>query len=723
MKKQPIFVILLLLLLLSNVTFAQNVTISSPHKPQPIPSKPSLGIKLAAEKSGERVYYTTTQWSQLSNIKKTEINKIGVLLTQGKENFLISLNELPNWVDWNTAQIISANQMPSKAQWQIIKQNKNKINDALTIFGGGNINKRRWWNSGEICSWTVMLYDGTEYDNASPRDDKAGVWLATNDIENGFNEVIVHKADDEEYDYVGSGPSWEGHDCLQIVGLRNKYGFVDTTGKVVIPIKFDDVDGGSPKKEYNNNWSGDGLMSVCINSKWGYINGNGKVVVPIVYDKVDSRCYVPSDNFHPGITRVWKDGLVGGINHIGEFLLSLEYDEIEDYYKKDLFFVKKDNKYGFFNTKYQLIIPFKYDFTSGFNGKEELCAVGINGKYGYIDKSGNEVIPLAYDFAAPFYNGLAAVVKNNKLGYINHSGEIVIPLKYEVEYTSYQYDNFTKECRKDISLGCDFEYSPYITFVKSSNGKFGIINRNGELIVDYIYDDIRSAGTDGFKCIVNGNPVYIDIAGNEYQTEEARSEKSTEKMANQGYVNAQLRLGRKYLSARNYELAHEWLLKAVAQGSIDAVKEIADGYEKRGEYKLAYDWYLKAVESGDIESLLDIGDLFFYKKGLEVSYSKATEWYLKYLESSDRLEFNNNSHCFYNLGYMHYYGGNGIQVSYAKALDYFEKSIAHDAKYFIGWMYEHGQGVDKNSIKAIEYYKACKGKRDSEARIKALENH
>lgn len=99
-------------------------------------------------------------------------------------------------------------------------------------------------------------------------------------------------------------------------------------------------------------------MSVCINSKWGYINGNGKVVVPIIYDKVDKRCYVPSDNFHLGITRVWKDGFVGGINHIEEFLLSLEYDEIEDYYKKDLFFVKKDNKYGFFNAKYQLVIPF-----------------------------------------------------------------------------------------------------------------------------------------------------------------------------------------------------------------------------------------------------------------------------------------------------------------------------------------------------------------------------
>lgn len=81
----------------------------------------------------------------------------------------------------------------------------------------------------------------------------------------------------------------------------------------------------------------------------------------------------------------------------------------------------------------------------------------------------------------------------------------------------------------------------------------------------------------------------------------------------------------------------------------------------------------------------DIGDLFFNKEGLEISYSKSAEWYFKYLESSNHLEYNNKSNCFYILGYMYYYGGNGIQVSYAKALDYFEKSISHDAKCFIGW--------------------------------------
>lgn len=527
----------------------------------------------------------------------------------------------------------------------------------------------------------------------------------------------IQKTDDEEYDYVGSGPYWEGDDCLQIVGLRNKYGFVDTTGKVVIPIKFDDVDGGSPKKKFTNNWSGDGLMSVCINNKWGFIDRNGKIVIPLIYDKVDSRCYSPKYS-RPGITRVWKDGLVGGVNYTGTVLLPVEYQVIEDNYKKDLFFVKKDNKYGFYNAEYELVLPCKYDFTSGFNENEELCAVGVNGKYGYIDKAGDEVIPLVYDFAGPFCNGLAAVVKDGKLGYINKLGEQIIPLKYDVEYAFVHYYG-SDDYRKALYLGCGFDCSPHITFVKSYNGKFGIINRNGELIVDYRYDRIKSAGSSGFTCQMGENLVYVDIAGNEYQTEEERSEKSTEKMASQGYVDAQYELGCKYLRDKNYELAHEWLLKAVAQGSIDAVKEIAYGYEKRGEYQLAYDWYLKAVASGDVESLRAIGDLFFYNDGLEVSYSKAMEWYSKYVESPDEVAINKNV-CLYQIGQIYYYGGYGVSKSYSTAFDFYMRSSIRPALYSIGWMYEHGQGVVKDNMKALEYYKACKGEKDADERIKNL---
>lgn len=583
----------------------------------------------------------------------------------------------------------------------------------------------------------------------------------------------IQKAEGEEYDFVGNKPLFE--EQLQAVRLRGKYGFIDITGKVVIPIKFDNIEGGAPDRGYANVWTGDDLMSICINKKWGYINKEGKVVIPPIYDKVD-----PTVKDGYSFARVWKDGLVGGIDYNGEFLLPMQYQEIEErvYYVDLPFYAKKDNKYGFLNSDYSLLIPFKYDYVSKYwYSDERLCKVGINGKYGYIDVSGNEIIPLTYDSADSFSYGLAAVSRNGNYGYIDVSGSEIIPLIYDSagsfsdglaavsrngkygyidmsgnEIVPLIYDsaasfrNGLAAVTEDGKMGFInkvgtviiplmegieeswdswmFGSSQYIAFVKSvTNQKYGIINRKGELIVDYKYDGIRSWSSSGkFTCAIGKDLVYIDAAGNEYQTEKEMDKKSDEIMAKQGYVRY---VDWDFLRRENKELAYELLLKVVERGGIDAVRAlriIADGYEKRGEYKLAYDWYLKAVESGDIESLGSIGDLFFYKKGLEVSYSKAVEWYLKYLESSDYLEYNNNSLCFYHLGYMYYYGGYGIPSSYLKALEYFQKSTMNEAKYYLGWMYEHGQGVDVDNVKAIKYYKASRGERDAEERIVKLSN-
>ena len=78
----------------------------------------------------------------------------------------------------------------------------------------------------------------------------------------------IQKVDGEEYDFVGHKPTKEGH--LQAVRLRGKYGFIDITGRVVIPIKFDNIEDGAPDRGYANVWTDDELMSICINKKWGW---------------------------------------------------------------------------------------------------------------------------------------------------------------------------------------------------------------------------------------------------------------------------------------------------------------------------------------------------------------------------------------------------------------------------------------------------------------------
>lgn len=61
-----------------------------------------------------------------------------------------------------------------------------------------------------------------------------------------------------------------------VVPKRNasgKYGFIDKSGKEVVPFKYDDAG-------YNFE---DGIIKVKLNAKYGFIDETGKVVIPISF--------------------------------------------------------------------------------------------------------------------------------------------------------------------------------------------------------------------------------------------------------------------------------------------------------------------------------------------------------------------------------------------------------------------------------------------------------
>jgi len=93
-----------------------------------------------------------------------------------------------------------------------------------------------------------------------------------------------------KYDYL-NGYS----DGLAAVRLDDKWGFVDTTGRLVVPIKYDR----GPSDVWNNTETyynegprfTNGLARVSVTSngitKFGYIDTTGKEVVPLIYDAAD----------------------------------------------------------------------------------------------------------------------------------------------------------------------------------------------------------------------------------------------------------------------------------------------------------------------------------------------------------------------------------------------------------------------------------------------------
>lgn len=113
--------------------------------------------------------------------------------------------------------------------------------------------------------------------------------------------------------------------------MNGKYGFIDKSGTLVIPYKYDLV------SEFS-----EGLAPVKLNEKWGLINKNGTEVAPCKYDD----CIPPILSSFEGIV------------------------------------VRIGNKYGVTDKNGKEVIPCKYDDITGFS--EGLSAVKLNENGGIL---------------------------------------------------------------------------------------------------------------------------------------------------------------------------------------------------------------------------------------------------------------------------------------------------------------------------------------------------
>ena len=200
------------------------------------------------------------------------------------------------------------------------------------------------------------------------------------------------------------------------VDYSDKWGFIDQTGKEVIPLIYDDVD---------HNFL-EGLVAVEKDDKWGFVDQTGKEVIPLIYDF--------AGRFSDGLAVVKKDGKYGFIDRTGKEVIpiSLIYDYVS-HFSEGLAAVSKDGKYGYIDRTGKEVIPFIYDYANSFSDGLAIVQVRVKKRdtYGVIDRTGKEVIPLIYDYVYDFKDGLAEVKNRTKYGYIDQTGKEVIPSIYQ----------------------------------------------------------------------------------------------------------------------------------------------------------------------------------------------------------------------------------------------------------------------------------------------------
>lgn len=305
-----------------------------------------------------------------------------------------------------------------------------------------------------------------------------GMAVVKKDGKRGFINTKGELAIPCQYDYVGSfSESWAN------VKKDDKWGFVNTNGELVIPCQYDGT----------GSFSG-GMARVEQDDKEGFININGELIVQCEYRQVYS--------FSEGLAAVQKDGKWGFINTKGQLVIPCQYINAFDGFSEGLVPVdkkieKSTYEYVFINTNGEVAISGQFDFAKSFS--EGLAGVKKDGKWGFINTKGELIIPYQFDdFVHSFNEGLAIVKNNDKCGFINTKGELVVPC---------QYDNLYPMTKEGVALAIFNDESTgkklygYVdakgnsTFTKSEIEKIMALQQDGTNKYDWLQGTWECEGT------------------------------------------------------------------------------------------------------------------------------------------------------------------------------------------------------------------------------------
>lgn len=240
-----------------------------------------------------------------------------------------------------------------------------------------------------------------------------------------------------------------------------------------------------------------GLAAVCQGKKWGFINTKGKVIIPIKYDEV-IEFY---DGY--GIAKTGEKWFI--LNAKGEefSVESTDIDNIKGFSEGLTPFKSKGKLFGFIGTDGKIAIPAQFEsvgyFTNGL-----AWAKTVDGQLGYINTRGEWIIKPQFAVGKDFDNisGLARIKQADKWAYVNKSGEIIHINDTEVWGDFHEglaegkkngqkgfYDNKGKwviEPQFDEARNFKNGYAS----VKKGD-KWGVIDKEGKWVIQPVFSSIR----------------------------------------------------------------------------------------------------------------------------------------------------------------------------------------------------------------------------------------
>jgi hypothetical protein len=239
----------------------------------------------------------------------------------------------------------------------------------------------------------------------------------------------------------------------------------------------------SPDDHFKSDPFSEGLLRVYHDFRWGYRDSSGKMVIPAQFEDAapfrEHRAAVVEFISNHGF-------LAGYIDPSGKMVIPPRFRKARSF-SEGLAPVEvgrgERSRWGFIDLTGKMVIPARFSNADEFS--EGLAGVSRGHKYGYISHAGKFVVPPQFQSADPFSNGRGRVGAHSKFGYVDKTGKMVIPSRY-VDANDFSEGRaavfICHDCRnQEVDLG-----------VSDALGRWGYIDTTGKLVIPARYTEAKN---------------------------------------------------------------------------------------------------------------------------------------------------------------------------------------------------------------------------------------
>lgn len=427
----------------------------------------------------------------------------------------------------------------------------------------GKIVRKSYFTSYKDNKWGVIDSEGNNVIYPSYQEmivipnSKTGVFICTYDINYETGEYKTKALNEKNEEIFTQYSKIEAVQNMDTVGNLSydqnvlkvqkdeKYGLINFSGKEIIPADYEEITAISGIEN---------SFKVKKDEKYGIVDNEGKIIVEPKYVDID---ILGKDNKSGFIVKD-DTGKYGIIDYSNNEILEIKYDTIEKVYGNDLYVVTENGKQKLVNKENSDVLTSGFDSIKQILSNQENAVIFVkSNKYGVMNLSGEIVINAEYDDLKEAKTGIFIAKKSDKYGIIDIENQEKLAFEYtsivynekadiymlednnlnsnilnsnlETKLTGmlielnenkgylklrindeYKYYNFKFEEKQEIDI-----FPNRTLFLSKKDGKYGYVDKDGKVIVDYTYDDATEQNDYGYVAIKkDGKWGSIDSKGN-----------------------------------------------------------------------------------------------------------------------------------------------------------------------------------------------------------------